>query len=225
MPDFLISLLAVVVILGFMILIHEFGHYAVAKWLGVRVEVFSIGFGKRLLGFRKGETDYRIAAIPLGGYVKMSGENPMDERTDDPGEFMNHPRWHRFLIAIAGPTMNVLLAIFLLTTVYSVHYEYPVYMDKPAVIDGVRSNSPAAQVGIQAGDRVVKIDGITNPTWEQLAPRVFISPNQPIAITIQRGDQFLEKTIVPKPVTTSEVGSAGGDPGGPLLIVPIWEKM
>src|SRR6202451_1437711 len=180
MPDFLISLIAVVVILGFMILIHEFGHYAVAKWLGVRVEVFSIGFGKRLLGFRKGETDYRISAIPLGGYVKMSGENPMDERTDDPGEFLNHPRWHRFLIAIAGPTMNVLLAIFLLTTVYMVHYEYRVYMDKPAVIAGVRSNSPAAQVGIQAGDRVVKIDGITNPTWEQLAPRVFISPNQPI---------------------------------------------
>ena len=78
MPDFLISLIAVVVILGFMILIHEFGHYAVAKWLGVRVEVFSIGFGKRLLGFRKGETDYRISAIPLGGYVKMSGENPME---------------------------------------------------------------------------------------------------------------------------------------------------
>ena len=82
MPDFLISLIAVVVILGFMILIHEFGHYAVAKWLGVRVEVFSIGFGKRLLGFRKGDTDYRISAIPLGGYVKMSGENPMDERSN-----------------------------------------------------------------------------------------------------------------------------------------------
>ena len=102
MPDFLISLIAVVVILGFMILIHEFGHYAVAKWLGVRVEVFSIGFGKRLLGYRKGETDYRISAIPLGGYVKMSGENPMDERTGDPAEFLSHsalaplPHRHRW---------------------------------------------------------------------------------------------------------------------------------
>src|ERR687887_1630286 len=105
----------VAVILGFMILIHEFGHYAVAKLLGVRVEVFSIGFGKRLIGFRKGETDYRIAAIPLGGYVKMSGENPMDQRTDDPAEFMNHPRWHRFLIAIAGPAMNIILSVGLLT--------------------------------------------------------------------------------------------------------------
>jgi regulator of sigma E protease len=120
MPDFLISLIAVVVILGLMILIHELGHYAVAKWLGVRVEVFSIGFGKRLLGFRKGDTDYRISAIPLGGYVKMSGENPMDERTGDPAEFLSHSRWHRFLIAIAGPSMNILLAIFLLTTVYMV---------------------------------------------------------------------------------------------------------
>ena len=108
-------MLAVAVVLGFMILIHEFGHYAVAKLLGVRVEVFSIGFGKRLLGFRRGETDYRISAIPLGGYVKMSGENPMDERTGDPGEFLSHPRWHRFLIAIAGPSMNILLAIGLLT--------------------------------------------------------------------------------------------------------------
>ena len=130
MSDFLTSLIAVVAVLGFMILIHEFGHYAVAKWLGVRVEQFAIGFGKRLIGFRKGETDYRINAIPLGGYVKMSGENPMDERSDDPREFMNHSRWHRFLIAIAGPTMNILLAIVLLTIVYMVHYEYPAVYDE-----------------------------------------------------------------------------------------------
>src|SRR5580658_6963309 len=157
MPDFLISLIAVVVILGFMILIHEFGHYAVAKWLGVRVEVFSIGFGKRLLGFRKGDTDYRISAIPLGGYVKMSGENPMDERTGDPAEFMSHSRWHRFLIAIAGPSMNILLAIFLLTSVYMVHYEYPVFLDKQAVIQGVKHDSAADRAGLMAGDRIVKV--------------------------------------------------------------------
>src|SRR5436305_3869992 len=138
MSDFLISLVAVVAVLGFMILIHEFGHYAVAKWLGVRVEQFAIGFGKRLIGFRKGETDYRINAIPLGGYVKMSGENPMDQRTDDPREFLNHSRWHRSLIAIAGPTMNILLAVVLLTVAYMVHYEYPIYLDKPAVVQGVR---------------------------------------------------------------------------------------
>src|SRR5438876_6095447 len=132
MSGFFTAVLAVGVILGFMILIHEFGHYATAKLLGVRVEVFSIGFGKRLLGFRRGETDYRIAAIPQGGYVKMSGENPMDERTGDPGEFLSHPRWQRFVIALAGPSMNILLAIALLTGVYMVHYERAGYANKPA---------------------------------------------------------------------------------------------
>jgi regulator of sigma E protease len=218
MSDFLTSLVAVVAVLGFMILIHEFGHYAVAKWLGVRVEQFAIGFGKRLVGFRRGETDYRINAIPLGGYVKMSGENPMDERSDDPREFMNHSRWHRFLIAIAGPTMNILLAIFLLTTVYMVHYEYPIYLDKLAVIDGVRPLSPAAQAGLQVGDRIVRIDNIQNPTWEQLEPRVWLSPNQPLTVSIQRGNQILEKTIIPTAVTSSEVGSAGWFAEDPVVV-------
>src|SRR5580658_7797622 len=157
MSGFFIAVLEVAVVLGFMILIHEFGHYAVAKLLGVRVEVFSIGFGKRLLGFRRGDTDYRISAIPLGGYVKMSGENPMDERTGDPGEFLSHPRWHRFLIAIAGPSMNILLAIGLLTFVYMVHYEYPVFLDKQAVIQGVKHDSAADRAGLMAGDRIVKV--------------------------------------------------------------------
>jgi regulator of sigma E protease len=218
MSDFLTSLVAVAAVLGFMILIHEFGHYAVAKWLGVRVEQFAIGFGKRLVGFRKGDTDYRINAIPLGGYVKMSGENPMDTHTDDPGEFLNHSRWHRFLIAIAGPTMNILLAIFLLTTVYMVHYEYPIYLDKLAVVEGVRKDSPAEKAGIQAGDRIVKIDGIENPTWEQVQPRVWLSPNQPLPVTIQRGDQTLQKTLMPKAVTSSEVGTAGWFPEEPVVI-------
>jgi len=218
MSDFLTSVVAVIGVLGFMILIHEFGHYAVAKLLGVRVEQFAIGFGKRLVGFRKGETDYRINAIPLGGYVKMSGENPMDQRTDDPREFMNHSRWHRFLIAIAGPAMNILLAIFLLTVVYMVHYEYPVYLDKPAVLDGVKPGSAAAQAGLQSGDRIVRVDNIENPTWEQLEPRVWLSPNQPLTVTVQRGNQVFEKTIVPKSVTTSEVGSAGWFPEDSVVV-------
>src|SRR6204780_4538094 len=162
MQEFITAVVAVGVVLGFMILIHEWGHYAAAKLLGVRVEVFSIGFGKRLLGFKRGDTDYRISAIPLGGYVKMSGENPMDERTGDPAEFLSHPRWHRFIIAIAGPTMNIMLAIGLLTGVYMVHYEYPVFMDKAAVIDGVKANSAAALADLQPGDRIIKIDGILN---------------------------------------------------------------
>ena len=218
MSDFFISIAAVAVVLGFMILIHEFGHFAVAKLLGVRVEQFAIGFGKRLIGFRRGDTEYRINILPLGGYVKMSGENPMDERTGDPAEFMSHSRFHRFLIAIAGPAMNILLAIFLLTTVYMVHYEYPVFLDKPAVIEGVKHNSAAAQAGLQPGDRIVKVDGIDNPTWEQLQPRVWLSANQPLTVSIQRGDQTFQKTIVPQPVTSSEVGSAGWYPEEPVVV-------
>src|SRR5450432_3486753 len=225
MSDFLIAVAAVAFVLGFMILIHEFGHYAVAKLLGVRVEQFAIGFGKRLIGFRRGETDYRLNAIPLGGYVKMSGENPMDERTGDPGEFMSHSRWHRFLIAIAGPTMNILLAVGLLTIVYMVHYEHPVYLDKPAVIEGIKRDSPADQAGLLPGDRITKVDGIDNPTWEQLQPREWLSANQPLTVTIQRGTETFQKTIVPKPVTTSEVGSAGWYPDETVIVGRIEANM
>ncbi len=212
MADFLTSLIAVVAVLGFMILIHEFGHYAVAKWLGVRVEQFAIGFGKRLIGFRRGDTDYRINAIPLGGYVKMSGENPMDERSDDPREFMNHSRWHRFLIAIAGPTMNILLAIVLLTTVYMVHYEYPAVYDEPTVIGWVLKDSAAAKAGFQIGDRITRVDGVQDPTWEQLGLKEAMSPGQPLAVTVERGGQAIEKTVVPEPAGLDQIGFAGWAP-------------
>jgi len=212
MSDFLTSLVAVVAVLGFMILIHEFGHYAVAKWLGVRVEQFAIGFGKRLIGFRRGETDYRINAIPLGGYVKMSGENPMDQRTDDPREFMNHSRWHRFLIAIAGPTMNILLAIFLLTTVYMVHYEYPAVDDQPPVIGWVLKDTAAAKAGFQVGDRITRVDGIENPTWEQVGLKEMMSPGQPLDVQIDRGGQLLDKTVTPEASGVDQIGFAGWAP-------------
>jgi regulator of sigma E protease len=224
MSGFFIAVLAVAVVLGFMILIHEFGHYAVAKLLGVRVEVFSIGFGKRLLGFRHGDTDYRISAIPLGGYVKMSGENPMDERTGDPGEFLSHPRWHRFLIAIAGPFMNILLAIGLLTFVYMVHYEYPAVLDEPAVIGWVLPDTPAAKAGIQIGDRIARLDGIENPTWKQVDPKEALSPNQPLDVTIERNGKSFDKTIVPEAYGVNQMGSAGWVPKEPSVTVTDLEK-
>ena len=219
MSEFLISLVAVVAVLGFMILIHEFGHYAVAKRLGVRVEVFSIGFGKRLFGFRKHDTDYRISAIPLGGYVKMSGENPMDERTDDPAEFLNHSRWHRFLIAIAGPMMNIFLAIFLLTVVYMVHYEYPAVLDEPTVIGWVIKDTPAARAGLQSGDKIVRIDGIENPNWEQVDTKEALSPGQPIEVTVNRDGQLITKTITPEPYGVDQIGMAGWSPKQPCVCI------
>ncbi|HEX6805964.1 MAG TPA: RIP metalloprotease RseP [Terriglobales bacterium] len=225
MTSFLIDLVTVAVVLGFMILIHEFGHYAVAKLLGVRVEQFAIGFGKRLVGFRRGETDYRINAIPLGGYVKMSGENPMDERTGDPREFLSHPRWHRFLIAIAGPVMNILLAIVLLTGVYKFHSEYAAFMDEPAVVGGVEPGSPAAKIGVVPGDRIVKIDGIDNPTWEQVRAKDSLSPNQPLPVILQRGDERIQKTVIPQKVTVNEVGSSGWYPKEPIVVASVEANM
>src|SRR5215468_11489467 len=145
----LIYLASVALVLGVLVFVHEFGHYAVAKLCGVRVEVFSLGFGKRIWGFRKGDTDYRISILPLGGYVKMAGENPLESRTGDPGEFTSHPRWQRFLIAIAGPAMNVLLAIVTLTGVFMFHYERPAYLDQPAVLGWIAPDSPAQKAGLQ----------------------------------------------------------------------------
>ncbi len=221
----LISLISVAVILGFMILIHEFGHYAVAKLLGVRVEQFAIGFGKRLVGFRKGETDYRINALPLGGYVKMSGENPMDRHTDDPREFVNHSRWHRFLIAIAGPVMNILLAIFLLAGVFYFHPEYAPSDDEPAIVGSVKPGSPAANIGVQPGDRIVKIDGIDNPTWEQVLNRDAINVNQRLHVVIQRGNATIEKDVVPAPITVNQIGSSGWFPSEPVIVGTLESNM
>jgi regulator of sigma E protease len=213
-----ISLISVAVILGFMVLIHEFGHYAVAKLLGVRVEQFAIGFGNRLFGFKKGDTDYRVNALPFGGYVKMSGENPMDEHTGDPAEFMSHPRWHRFLIAIAGPAMNILLAIVLLAGIYTVHYEYPPYKDEPAVIGYVKADSPAAKIGAQRGDRIVQIDGVSDPTWEDVEMKELLSANESLPYTIQRGTQKIQGTIVPAAVTNDNAGSSGWYADEPVVL-------
>lgn len=219
MNEFLISVVAVVAVLGFMILIHEFGHYAVAKWLGVRVEVFSIGFGKRLLGFTKGETDYRISAIPLGGYVKMTGENPMDTRTEDPAEFLNHPRWHRFLIAIAGPLMNILLAVFLLTAVYMMHYEYPAILDEPTIIGWVMDGTPAARGGLQPGDKIVKVGDVQNPNWEQVDEKTALNPNQPLNVTVDRKGNLITSTITPEAYGIDRMGMAGWAPKEPCVCI------
>src|SRR5437868_13232610 len=137
----MIYIVAILIVLGPLVFIHELGHHIAAKLFGVRVEVFSLGFGKRLFGFKRGGTDYRVSALPFGGYVKMAGENPMEERTGASDEFMSHPRWQRILIAFAGPIMNVLLAIVLLTAVFMIDYEHPTFSNKPAVVNYVEKES------------------------------------------------------------------------------------
>ena len=174
------------VVLGIMVLVHEFGHFAVAKFFGVRVEVFSVGFGTRLFGFRRGDTDYRLSLLPLGGYVKMAGENPGEERTGDPGEFASHPRWQRILIGLAGPVANFLLAFVLMTGYYMMHNEVEQYLYGPAVIDFVPQNSAAARAGIQPGDRIIQFDKDHNPTWERVRIRSVLDANSNVAFTVER---------------------------------------
>lgn len=209
--QFLIYPAAVALVLGVLVFVHEFGHYAMAKLFGVRVEVFSLGFGKRLAGFRRGDTDYRISLLPIGGYVKMAGENPMEDRTGDPGEFMSHPRWQRFLVAIAGPAMNVILAVVMLTGVYMWHYDFPAFRKRPVDVVGVDANSPAAKAGIRVGDRITSIQDISNPTWEDFLVRTSINPNQPVRLTVRRDGQDLKMTVVPEEKGPDRVGDMGLD--------------
>jgi regulator of sigma E protease len=216
---FLYTIFVMGIVLGFMILIHEFGHFAAAKYFGVRVEQFAIGFGKRLLGFRRGGTDYRINILPLGGYVKMSGENPLDDRTGDPGEFLSHPRWQRFIIALAGPFMNIMLAFCLWTGVFMVHYEYAAVIDGPAYVGYIMPGTPAAAAGIQPGDRIVRVDNVENPNWEQVGYKEALSPNQPLKFEISRNGVISEITLVPQPTGRNEAGDSGMVPKEPAFIV------
>ncbi len=212
MEGFLIALVSVVFVLGVLILVHEFGHFAAAKLFGVRVETFSLGFGKRLVGFRRGETDYRISALPFGGYVKMTGETPMDSHTGSPDEFMSHPRWQRLIIALAGPVMNIGLAIGLLTVVFMVHYERPAYLDQKATIGYVVPNTPAAAAGIKTGDLIVRIDGTENPTWEDVRLKTMVSPGTPVRLEILRGSQVIPTSVTPEKNADEQASDPGWIP-------------
>ncbi len=196
----LLGILATVFVLSVMVFVHELGHFIVAKLCGVKVEVFSLGFGKRLIGFQHGETDYRISLLPLGGYVKMAGELPTDAPTGAVDEFSQHPRWQRVLIALAGPCANFLLAIALLTGVYMFHNEVTEYLSAPVVLDYVPAGSTAAKAGFQTGDRVVSIDGVPNPDWEKFAIQVALGANQPQSAVIDRNGQSLNlRFTLPSP--------------------------
>jgi regulator of sigma E protease len=224
MESFVIAAASMAAVLGILILLHEFGHYAAAKFFGVRVDVFSIGFGKRLVGFRRGETDYRISALPLGGYVKMAGESPLESRSGAPEEFMSHPRWQRLIIAIAGPAVNIVLAIALLTGIFMLHYEYPAYLDQTAVVGGVVENSPASKAGIQQGDRIVRIEDVQNPRWKDVMPimlKVMINPKDKVDVAIQRSNDVLEKQIQPEMDPTDQYGTIGWLPDQPITVTQV----
>jgi len=222
---FTTNILAVVVVLGIMILIHELGHFLAAKFFGIGVQVFSFGFGPRLFGFESGGTDYRVSALPLGGYVKMSGENPGEAATGAPDEFMSKPRWQRFVVALMGPAMNIVLAVVLLTGLFMFRYQKPAYEEGPAVIGWVESASPAAKAGLDTGDRIVEVGGKKNPHWEDVELQVVSNPGQPLDVTVERNGQPLSVTLTPQAEGRAELGSVGWYPSMPAKLQSVQEGL
>jgi regulator of sigma E protease len=189
------ALIEFLVVLGIMVLVHEFGHFAVAKLCGIRVETFSIGFGKRLLGFRRGDTDYRLSLLPLGGYVKMAGDTPGEAPSGDPGEFNAHPRWQRVCVALAGPVANFILAIVMMTVLYMTHYERPQFLSGPAVTDYVSPNTPAGRAGLHTGDTIVHFDQTENPNWEDISLRSLLNLNQTVPFSYLHDGKRTDTTL------------------------------
>jgi len=169
------TLIGMVLVLGVIILVHEWGHFIVARLFGVRVDVFSIGFGPRLFGFKRGDTDWRVSALPLGGYVRMAGQDLSDvdsgekPPTGAPDELLSKKRWQRALISFAGPAVNLIFPLFLLTGYFIIKGQaYPKYTDQPLVVLGLPKDSPVASVGLHPGDRITSLNDVANPTWGTL---------------------------------------------------------
>ncbi len=216
---------AMVGVLGFLVFIHELGHFLAAKYFKVRVETFSLGFGPRLFGVIRGGTDYCVRLLPLGGYVKMAGEYPQDGVTGDPAELFSKPRWQRFIIALAGPVMNIVCALVLTTGLYWHGAEINPYAYKPTLVGAVAEDSPAAKAGIKPGDLIVQLDELKNPLWKDTSYKEALNAGVPLPATVQRGDQTLHITVTPEPVGVEKTGWVGWDPGQTLAITSIEPDM
>lgn len=208
--DFLHNFFWLLVLIGVMILIHELGHYWAARIFDVRVDAFSFGFGPRLFGFKRGETDFRFSAILFGGYVKMAGEQPGDENVADPRAFLGKPRWQRLIIAFAGPFMNVVLAVVILTGLYMVRF--PKVPNNPDPTVGyLIPNGAAAKAGVKEGDRILQIDNQVDPTWEDVRLKEIASPNRGLQTWVERDGQRIHLVVTPAADPKEGLGVAGWD--------------
>src|ERR1051325_6823768 len=219
------DILWLLVLIGVMINIHEVGDFWAARFFDVKVDAFSFGFGPRLFGFRRGETDYRFSLLPIGGYVKMAGElagdgNPASGSAfvDDPRSLPAKPRWQRLIIAFAGPFMNMVLAVGVLTGLYMNKYQKISDADLVPIIGHVMADSPAAKAGIQDGDRIVALEGKRNPTWEDVGQKEVTGAYRPMHLTIERNGKRFDTTVTPTLNERLGVGFAGWDERGQIQL-------
>ncbi len=213
------SILAFLFVLGVLVFVHELGHFLVARWHGVRVLTFSLGFGPKLLKWRRGDTEYAISAIPLGGYVKMAGEMGGDGTADfavqlegKPDEFMSKTKWQRFQIFVAGPVMNMILALVVMTFVLYQGASEPAYLSEPARIGAIKPGSAAEKVGLKPGDLILNVAGREIANWDQLDMVVVPRANREIDIVIERDGQRQTIKVTPDARTKYEMGDLGAIP-------------
>jgi regulator of sigma E protease len=206
----LLTLLAFLFVLGVLIFVHELGHFLAARRHGVRVITFSLGFGPKILKVVRGGTEYCVSVIPLGGYVKMAGENPDDPRSGQPDEFLSKTKWQRFQILLAGPAMNIILAIVVSAFVLAQGAQVPAYLDQPSVVGAVVPASPGEKAGLMRGDQILTVAGRGVATWEDLLIAIGTRrPNREVTITLLRAGRTIETTVVPVAEGRYEIGNIG----------------
>src|SRR5438477_4701604 len=202
-------------VLGVLVFVHELGHFLAAKRVGIRVLKFQLGFNPTIFSFQKGDTEYSVGALPLGGYVKMAGDNPDEGLTGAPDEFLSKSKWQRFQVLIMGPTMNLALAVVLTAVVLYVGAERFAYEDKPVVVGAVTANSPAARAGFQPGDRVLAVADRSVKTWEDFYLAIGTHPNRELPIRFERAGTEQTRSVTPEASTKQsrfEIGDVGLQP-------------
>jgi regulator of sigma E protease len=191
----MITIISFLFVLGILVFVHEFGHFIVAKRTGIRVEEFSLGFPPKMIGKKIGETEYRISWIPLGGYVKMTGENPEEKLKGEPWEFMSKSVMVRTLVVSAGPIMNFLLAVFIFWGIFFFQGVQEVHTDK-RIVGNVAKGGPAERAGIKAGDEILSINGKKTESFEEMAGLIQSEVEKPIEIVWKRGEATLGATVL-----------------------------
>ncbi|MBA2301195.1 MAG: RIP metalloprotease RseP [Acidobacteria bacterium] len=203
------TILSFVFVLGVLIFVHELGHFMMARRIGVRVLTFSLGFGPKLINVKRGDTEYCISAIPLGGYVKMAGENPEDNRTGAPDEFLSKSKWQRFQVLVMGPVMNLALALIVMALVLYQGAPVPAFENDPVVVGAFGDGSVAKAAGLEVGDRISGLDGYPVYNWKSFSMAVATKANRPVTLQVERNGATLQKLLTPAAQSKYEIGDIG----------------